>query len=463
MKKKLLWKENWKDLLFYLCLFVIFFIWSMMLKFNDAPDEMGRYSICQYIFNYGKLPFGDEMEIRMGPWGFSYAFQPILSYILGAGLMKVVSYFTLNTYFYLLAARFVSVLCGVGMAYFVRKASKLIFDRERYQWLFTVLICLLPQNMFMFVYVNTDSMAMLSTAVIFYGWLLGLKTMWNKKSCVTLGAGLVFCALSYYNAYGFILCSLLVYIVSWLEIKDKKLVIKDWKLFLKRGFLIAGVAFIGAGWWFIRSFILYDGDFLGLAIRDEFAEKYATYEYLKPSKAKTYYNAGRSVFHMFWETDYIPKLAKSFVGLFGNMSMLLTPMIYYGYGILFSLGLAGGVMPKAERHNLTIYDKKQRMVLYVSMVLCILIPIVLCTYSSYVVDYQPQGRYILPMLVPFMYFVTVGIERVVERLWNSERARCVTVTALCVFMGVCVYDFMTDVVMREYWSVFVSFMKNIWI
>ncbi len=434
----------------------------MMLRFDDAPDELGRYSICQYIFNHNKLPHGGDMEIRMEAWGFSYAFQPILSYIIGAGFMKITALFTSNEYFYLIAARFVSVICGVVTAVFVRKISKLIFSDKRFQWLFTLFVCLLPQCMFMFVYVNTDSMALMSCAIIVYAWLIGIESNWNYKSCITLSLGIIFCALSYYNAYGFILCSIFIFVLHFISYSADG---KRWSIslneLLKKGLFITLIVFIGIGWWFIRSYILYDGDFLGLRIRDEYAELYATYEHLKPSQAKTYYNAGLSVFRMLQETDYIPKLAKSFVGLFGNMSMLLTDRIYVGYSIVFALAAIGLLFKKKTAIYLENHSSKTKWIININMAICIVIPIYLCTYSSYVTDYQPQGRYILPMVIPFMYFVTIGLQKLFEYFLKNNLFRSIACGIVGLFLVAAVYDFLAHMVFHFYWPTFINFIRNL--
>lgn len=460
-------KEKCLEYLFYFSLLCIFFIWCLMLEFDDAPDELGRYSICQYIFNNNKLPHGGDMEIRMEAWGFSYAFQPILSYILGAGLMKITALFTANTYWHLIAARFVSVICGVVMAVFVRKSAKLIFQDKRYQWLFTLLVCLLPQCMFMFVYVNTDSMALMSCAIITYAWLTGIKSNWNYKSCITLSLGIIFCALSYYNAYAFILCSIIIFILSYVNYNPS---VKKWSFnwmgLIKKGLLITLFVFIGIGWWFIRSYILYDGDFLGLKIRDEYAELYATYEYLKPSQANTYYNAGLSMFKMLQETDYIPKLAQSFVGLFGNMSILLTNRIYYGYAFVFVAALIGLFFKDKSKIDssyssttLGDFSVKNKWGLNICMITCIIVPIYLCTYSSYVTDYQPQGRYILPMVLPFMYFVTIGLKKLFDNLLKKSLFHNIGVGLIMLFTILAVYDFMSNMVCNKYWEVFYNYIR----
>ncbi|MFA9378999.1 MAG: hypothetical protein ACERKZ_19985 [Lachnotalea sp.] len=431
-----------------------------MLRFNDAPDELGRYRICQYIFNHGTLPNGGDMEIRMKAWGFSYAFQPILPYIIGGVLMKITALFTDNAYFHLISARFVSVLCGVIMAIFVRKIAKRIFIYARWQWIFTFLIMLLPQCMFMFVYVNTDSMALMSCAIIIYAWFCGLDTNWNYKSCFMLSLGIIFCAMSYYNAYALILSSIIIFIVYHVTFdKSKKNLNIDWNNFFKKGLFIILIVFIGTGWWFIRSYILYDGDFLGLRIRNEYAENYATTSYLKPSQAKTYYNAGLSLFKMLKETDYISVLASSFIGRFGNMSVVLHSWTYIGYAILFSCGIIGLFLRDLKFKILLSYNFKHTLVLNICMVLCIIIPIYLCTYSSYVTDYQPQGRYILPMIIPFMYFITIGLINFFNTIFTNKSFHYILTTILILWFLVIVYFFLKDMVFAFYWDTLVKFVK----
>ena len=54
-------------------------------------------------------------------------------------------------------------------------------------------------------------------------------------------------------------------------------------------------------------------------------------------------------------------------------------------------------------------DRQSSIIFHICMVACIIIPNMLCLWASYDVDYQPQGRYILPMIIPFMYVVAYGI------------------------------------------------------
>ena len=45
------------------------------------------------------------------------------------------------------------------------------------------------------------------------------------------------------------------------------------------------------------------------------------------------------------------------------------------------------------------------------MALFCLITVSLSIYYSYTWDYQPQGRYILPVLIPLMFLVTSGVQK----------------------------------------------------
>ena len=45
------------------------------------------------------------------------------------------------------------------------------------------------------------------------------------------------------------------------------------------------------------------------------------------------------------------------------------------------------------------------------MLCCIAMPIGLSAWYSYTTDYQPQGRYLLPMLIPICYYAARGIQK----------------------------------------------------
>ena len=61
-----------------------------MQPLGAGPDEKMRYMVAQYLHAHsGKLPLGDEPTIRDATWGISYAYYPILSYMVSAVFMGI--------------------------------------------------------------------------------------------------------------------------------------------------------------------------------------------------------------------------------------------------------------------------------------------------------------------------------------------------------------------------------------
>ena len=251
-----------------------------------------KWDICKYIFENNKLPRGEEEAIRDPNWGISYAFQPILTYMIGAGFMKVASIFTMDEFSLVVAARLVSTISMTLSVYFVIKiADKLFKDKEIYKILFVVFIAFQPLTAFLASYINNDSTAVLATTMIIYLWILGLESNWKTKHCVLLGLAIGFCALTYYNAYGYILCSIILCLVS---VTSNKMKSKDiWQKVL----IVGLVAFAFAGWWFIKNAVLYNGDILGITAQNECGDRYALDKF-KPSTRMTVQKDGSSLIYM---------------------------------------------------------------------------------------------------------------------------------------------------------------------
>ena len=409
--------------IFLVCLFCYYFIWTISQPFNSCPDEGMKWDICKYIFENNKLPKGDEQTIRNPIWGISYAFQPILTYMICTVFMKVASIFTINQFLLVVAARLVSTLSMTLSIYFVIKISdKLFKDKEIYKILFVVFIAFQPITAFLASYINNDSTAVLATTMIIYLWILGLESNWKTKHCVLLGLAIGFCALTYYNAYGYILCSIILCLVS---VTSNKMKAKDiWKKIL----IVGLIAIAFAGWWFVRNAILYNGDFLGINAQNECGDKYALHDY-KPSTRLTLQKEGKSLIYMIVEKEWLNTTAVSFIGVFGYHTIMMSTKIYYCYLAIWVIGAIGCLINFKE---LFIYKKeeKNKYLLNYIFVASIIIPILLSMYYSYASDYQPQGRYIMGIIVPFTYFLVKGIETLLEKFIKSEKIRNVIIIAL---------------------------------
>lgn len=418
-----------KELAVVILYFGLYFLLGLSMisrqPFNDPPDELNRYRVPLYIAEYGTLPNGYEESIRIPGYGFSYAFQPILPYMLQGYCMRLVKHFTADTDVLLYTARLVNFVFGLVMAVFLLFLSKKWFQNKYLQYVFCFFVLFLPQSIFLHTYVNTDSCSMMSIAIILYGLTCGLEDHFSYRSCVILSIGIILCAMSYYNAYGFILSSILLFFAHYLSVTNGQISF-DTTHFLRKGILISALVLAGIGWWFIRSYLLYDGDFLGLHARDLCAELYAD-EYLKPGMRETYQTLGYTILTTLTESDFSVLSINSLICMFGPMSLLTALWVYRFYKLWFVLGLTGCLIPlsqlatvcKASRDKLTEgirFPGRRSLTLFFhfNMILCMFIPLALSLIYSYYTDLQPQGRYLMPMLIPLCYYSVRGLEKVLQ-------------------------------------------------
>ena len=337
--------------------------------------------------------------------------------------MKVASIFTMDKFSLVVAARLVSTVSMTLSIYFVIKiADKLFKDKEIYKILFVVFIAFQPITAFLASYINNDSTAVLATTMIIYLWILGLESNWKTKHCVLLGLAIGFCALTYYNAYGYILCSIILCLVS---VTSNKMKAKDvWQKILVVGL----IAITFAGWWFVRNAILYNGDFLGINAQNECGDKYALHDY-KPSTRLTFQKEGKSLIYMIVEKEWLNTTAVSFIGIFGYHTIMMSTKIYYCYLAIWVIGAIGCLINFKELFMYKKEEKNKYLLNYI-FVASIIIPVLLSMYYSYASDYQPQGRYIMGIIVPFTYFLVKGIETLLEKFIKSEKIRNVIIIAL---------------------------------
>ena len=433
------------------------FAWMIIQPYNVSPDEQMRYDLINYIYENGVLPRGDEPLLRHEIWGISYAFNPYLSGLISALFMKGVSVFTINSTCLLIAARMTGVLCTAGTVWMGIRFSR-IFFQGILRWVFIFFISLLPEVIFLGSYLNNDSLALFTSAWIICIWAYVLKEGWTWKNCIQLGIAISVCLLSYYNAYGVILCSVIFFCITILLCQEK---MWDWKRLFSHGIIIFIIIALLAGWWFIRNYVIYDGDILGMKTSTITSELYALEEY-KPSNRITPKNLGMSILDMFfwipgkWNFNWVGMLFVSFIGVFGQMTVFMPSVLPKIYMVVYAVGLLA-VIPQIKVLFLPSYDlisvgrkkedkaeiitkkyrkgmpwKNERIFNQV-MLLSIIIPVILCVYYAYASDFQAQGRYIMPMLFPFIYFVVKGYEKILYGWIKNEVIRKLCLILLMAF------------------------------
>lgn len=412
--KKRLSAEHIRVLLMLLTLFICMMTFATVQPFGDGPDEINRFKLVEYIYNHGTLPVGNDPEVLIDGYGGSYAFQPMLIYIIDGYLLRALRILEPSLEMRVFISRLVNVFIGLLTAVYVKKLSDYLFENKKTAWAFTLAVVFLPQNVFIHTYVNTDSMGLLSIAIVLYALAKGMHNDFDRNSCITLAIGIILCALSYYNCYGIVVCAMLFFALYFFRKfrNGQNLPVYDYHALLRKGIFISVIVLIGIAWWFIRNAILYNGDFLAMEARALCAAE-TSIESLNPLTRETYQKMGVPLMEMVFGTDYFTLVWKSFIAMFGPMLIPTHHYIYMAFRDLFFVAVIGLLIPK-KSSVLTWTNKYSKWLMHGIMALAIVIPVILALSYSYGYDFQPQGRYYLPMVIPFMYFLAMGFEKIVD-------------------------------------------------
>ncbi len=448
--------------------FAVYFFWASITPYAEGPDEAMRHDVVYYICEHGTLPTGYAPEVRNQIWGFSYAYYPILPYIIG-GYLEYILYHTGDPSWMelVMLSRMVSIVSGVLTVFFASRLSATLFKGRPVRYLLPVFIAFFPELAFINTYVNNDSMAIMTTAMILFFWARGCEYDWRWRDAVGLSIAMGLCALTYYNCYGYILMSIpLFFLTVFLGNKSRK---EIWKMTA----CIVLLTFAVCGWFFIRNAILYDGDLLGRKTLNYYAEIYARDGY-KPSQLDNPKKNGETLRDMFFAREWLVKTLRSFVAMFSTYSLRARHYVYVIYKWFFGISFLGaavwavrsllmnwsarrrqgndlkgqGNVPQGQGNALrgqgnasqgqgnalrgqgnatggqgdalrdagagseTAGKGRVWAVFWVSAALALLIVLLLAVYYSYAVDFQPQGRYILPCVLPLACFVTCGCREI---------------------------------------------------
>ena len=419
---------------------ILMILWATLQKGIDAgPDEYMRYIVARFIYEHGgKLPSGFEAEVRDSNWGFSYAVYPFLASMVQALYMKAGSFFGTETRTLLAAARMTSVTFLSVAAFFTFLAGEKLF-RGWKGFCFAVLILFLPGFQYLGSYVNCDSLALMAVSIIFYAWVCALKDGWRWKNCIILAVGIGICALSYYNAYGWILAGILYYFALAAARREDT----GKAVFLKKTVLICLIVIGISAWFFIRNAYLHSGDFLGFRTARNLMEQYAI-PGLKPSVRQSPAELGWSLRDLFWYRDpgwpyiWIKLAVMSFVGTFGYFNIFMKEIVSMIYIIFIGIPLAVSLVTvrrfsparktevpqqHTDGNDGLFRDKKQSVrklnpegVFNLAMLLAMFIPVFLFVWYAYFSDLQAQGRYMISAVYAVMYFVICGCDVILEKL-----------------------------------------------
>ncbi|WP_159721125.1 phospholipid carrier-dependent glycosyltransferase [Enterococcus sp. CSURQ0835] len=421
---------------------LIFLIWAKTVPYAQGPDEPMRYLIPKFIYQHGRLPTGYDKGAVYALGNWSYAFYPqLLGGILGAAFIKVGSLFSESKEVLLYFCRLTSVMFGLVAVNYFGKTIERITQKKNYAALGMVLMGLFPQFTFLTSYVNNDIIAVAGTSIIVYALVDGVYSLWNRKNTLTLALGVIVCGLGYMNSYGFILVGGLFFLLSnfWQVHTGRS----DWRRFRNLFlwlFIVCAVVILP---FFIRNYLLY-GDFIGSSVfRKEYLKWVADHgrrlqhPYIKPPYAGD--------LTQFLTDSMPPNLTKwSFIGFFGNMSVVMD-MAYYNFYQNFFLVTLVGVAITLMYQLVRFLKKKidtpvfEKVWLVIFLFVGVLITSGLFVYYNLYIDFQPQGRYLMANLVPLMLLTFFGVKRLSNLLKVSSNLLFFSVGGVWLIVHIHIY------------------------
>ncbi|MGC9356438.1 MAG: DUF2142 domain-containing protein [Anaerolineae bacterium] len=394
--------------------------WVAVIPFagfpDGAPDEIHHFEVTRFIGATGRVPiFGPDADlyIRVRPgaedtinnriYGW-HALFPLGAYILPGLFIHVLP--ELSLAHQVLAARLFSVLSLLCLVYFAYRIAVLLFDDGFLHLGIPLFVSLVPQITFIGAYHNPDASTIAATtAAMYFALKMFIDDSFILKDALGLGLALSFVAMM--KQHGWLTSALFVGMSALWTLFRRPKVLWQWML------VAAPLPLLVFGSWFLMQWLRY-GDIFG---QEVFLQAWMSDRPFLVSLAEQ----GFTLVDFFLHTNWLVMTFKSFWGMFGYMSVEFSPAIYWGLALLCIGGFVGLLLGIIRRWNRHAFDDKQ-LTFQALIIFAVTIGILFAAavYTSYYQDYQPQGRYLLPVIVPVVTFILLGWRELLRpvNLWS---------------------------------------------
>jgi len=411
----------------YLLLAAYFFLaaslWNLLNPAFEAPDEVGHFAFLQHLVTERSLPRlrpGETGEAHQPPlyyflaalatlpadWGDpTGAFRPNPGFVWagqGGTDRNAARHGTAETFPYrgqalaLHLARQASVLMGLGTVLLTVAAGRRLFPgRREIALLAGALVAALPQFQFLSAAINNDNLATLLATAALLPFLRLLESPDRPRDWAALG---VLVALGGLTKASGIVPALAggALALGWaLRVRSDRR--RAPRLLLGGLAALALPSVLLTGWWFARNAALYGDPLAYGAYREVFAANLRT-----------------TPFSLAEARALLSTQFRSFVGLFGWMTLPLPAPVYGvaaglaaaglgGLGTLFLPRRRGDLAPRERRGLLALGGLVVLQEAYIAATL------VDCNASCH------QGRYLFPAIAPLMLLLAAGLVHLLPR------------------------------------------------
>ncbi len=372
---------------------------------KGGPDELAHYSFnVEFIMKKKRLPVSgvDDLDAYKNcrdepfssvPCLYSYSIYPAPSYIVSAVSAKVFSASGRITPF--IAARIPTLLYGLVFVLSVYGASYVLTRRRLVAGLLTFSVAFIPQVIFTNSYTNLDAHSLAISGLLAFSFaLFALKPQDIKRQIFLTISLFGLLPLAKYNYFilGVAALSVIVYILRRYKFTRKEL--------LRMALFAVGSFILFSAFWYIRNLLLY-GDALGqnfvLEKMSEFHQLGQTHPFNLDSFVR--------ITHM----NYFDILFRSFFVAYGSMFYFLEEHVYIIIKALLIMATSAFFYLIYVNKNKS--DSKKILIassLFSAVFMgCLLLGI----YNTFQYDFQPQGRYMYPILAPLVLLVAYAIRK----------------------------------------------------
>lgn len=393
-----LW-QNWKFQLTILILlyFVLRLPWVFTLPITEAPDEGNHFWVCQFLTTHLRLPTGQEVLAAGGP--AEYGSLPQFGYLPNV----LFSLFGNDTTMPVLS-RIGSVVAGIPTLLAAFLTGKEIFSNSRFRALaLPLLIVLHPQLVFTQSYTNTDATTVSLASVSIYLVVRAIKRGLSMKVSLILGFLLGWMALSKHTGLSVVPAIGLGVIAA--TFGRGEAAASALKKIAAAGCVFAATC----GWWFVRNYYEFSGDFLGSRTM------YETWSKILPRKDGVIVHPWPQVHQLgWWRFVFF-----DFFGLFGYMNRYVYRPVYIVYLLYVLSALAGWVgFLKLKTSSLSMdsgmNDRLEKMI-WLIFLLCPLLNLAAMITATLLKVTGPHGRYLFPSIIPIDALLIAGFFRLGDR------------------------------------------------
>lgn len=421
------------------CFIIIFYLriaFSLGLDtYDGGPDEVMRSLLPRCIINGNLLPSGyDECAIHIvGNW--SYAFYPqMISAYLSAFFMFIARALGADNSIIFMSGRLASICFSFIALLAVSRTVEIVCARCKHVFLFEcvaiILLAFWPQYAFLSSYMNNDIVATAGVAVLIYALVSGMKLGWRNLYAIIFAVGVMLCGLGYWNSYGFILVFVVIFIFSVFLQRQNN---------IKKSFQIVGLAAIVSAVlvipWFIINIVRY-GDLTGMSVFRARMNEWIIANGRTDGLQHPYIQGVRS---LLLDTDWVDSVLHSFVGNLGYMAIEMPFVFVVLYYLIIGIGFGFVLVNFSARWRSINY----RMLVGGSVVGSF-ITVGLSLYYSTRVDYQPQGRYIIYLLIPLVIMVISGLSDSFK--FHSKYSVLLIIVICCIYIAICLYFYRSTIV-----------------